>query len=72
MNFKKAIRSDRFIVTSETAPPKGHDLSRMIEGAKLLIGKVDAINVTDLQSAVMRSGSLIGSYLVKQAGELIF
>jgi len=40
----------------------------MLEEAKPLIGKVDAINVTDLQSAVMRLGSLAGSYLIKQIG----
>jgi len=68
MNLKKAIRSNKFIVTSEVGPPKGTDITKMIEEAKPLIGKVDAINVTDLQSAVMRLGSLAGSYLLKQIG----
>ena len=68
MDFKKAIRSDKFIVTSEIGPPKGTDTTKMLEEAKPLIGKVDAINVTDLQSAVMRLGSLAGSYLLKQIG----
>ena len=68
MNLKKAIKSDKFIVTSEVGPPKGVDVTKMLEDAKLLIGKVDAINVTDLQSAVMKLGSLAGSYLLKQIG----
>lgn len=68
MNLKKAIRSDKFIVTSEAGPPKGTDITKMLEEAKPLIGKVDAINVTDLQSAVMRLGSLAGAYLLKQIG----
>ena len=68
MNLEKAIRSDKFIVTSEVGPPKGTDITKMLEEAKLLIDKVDAINVTDLQSAVMRLGSLAGSYFLKQIG----
>jgi len=68
MNLEKAIRSDKFIVTSEAGPPKGIDITKMLEEAKPLIGKVDAINVTDLQSAVMRLGSLTGSYFLKQIG----
>jgi methylenetetrahydrofolate reductase (NADPH) len=68
MSLSKAIKNKKFIVTSETAPPKGTDMSQMIESAKPLIGKVDAINVTDLQSAVMRAGSLVGCYMLKQIG----
>jgi len=68
MNLEKAIKSNKFIVTSEVGPPKGSDVTKMLEEAKPLIGKVDAINVTDLQSAVMRLGSLAGSYLIKQIG----
>ncbi|TRZ51367.1 MAG: 5,10-methylenetetrahydrofolate reductase [Dehalococcoidia bacterium] len=68
MNLREAIKKKKFIVTSETAPPKGTDVSKMIEQARLLVGKVDAINVTDLQSAVMRLGSLTGCYLLKQIG----
>jgi len=68
MNLQKAIKSKKFIVTSEVGPPKGSDVTKMLEEAKPLIDKVDAINVTDLQSAVMRLGSLAGSYLIKQIG----
>jgi methylenetetrahydrofolate reductase (NADPH) len=68
MSMRKAIKDKKFIVTSETAPPKGTDMSEMIEYARALVGKVDAINVTDLQSAVMRAGSLVGCYMLKQIG----
>lgn len=68
MSLKKAIDLKKFIVTSEAGPPKGTDVSKMIEEAKPLAGRVDAINVTDLQSAVMRLGSLVGCYLLKQIG----
>lgn len=68
MSLKKAIDSKKFIVTSEAGPPKGTDVSKMIEEARPLVGRVDAINVTDLQSAVMKLGSLVGCYLLKQIG----
>jgi methylenetetrahydrofolate reductase (NADPH) len=68
MSLIEAIKKKKFIVTSETAPPKGTDASKMIKNAKPLVGKIDAINVTDLQSAVMRMGSLTGCYLLKQIG----
>jgi methylenetetrahydrofolate reductase (NADPH) len=68
MSLVEAIKKKKFIVTSETAPPKGTDVSKMIEDARALLGKVDAINVTDLQSAVMRVSSLAGCYFLKQIG----
>ena len=68
MSLREAIKKKKFIVTSETAPPKGTDTSKMLANARPLVGKVDAINVTDLQSAVMRLGSLTGCYLLKQIG----
>ncbi len=68
MSLRKAIKNKKFIITSETAPPKGTDMSKMIEHARPLVGKVDAINVTDLQSAVMRAGSLAGCHVLRQIG----
>jgi len=68
MTFKDKIRTDKFIVTSEIGPPKGIDVKVLLEEAKLIKGRVDAVNVTDLQSAVMRLGSLAVSYLLKKEG----
>lgn len=68
MTFKEKIKSDKFIVTSEIGPPKGIDVKELIEETKLIKGRVDAVNVTDLQSAVMRLGSLAVSYLLKKEG----
>lgn len=68
MTFKEKIKSNKFIVTSEIGPPKGIDVKELIEEAKLIKGRVDAVNVTDLQSAVMRLGSLAVSYLLKKEG----
>lgn len=66
--FKKALESDKFIVTSEVAPPKGTNLEKMVHHIELLKDKVDAMNVTDHQSSVMRFPSLGGAILVKEMG----
>jgi 5,10-methylenetetrahydrofolate reductase len=55
-------------VTSEIGPPKGIETKQILEDAELVRGRVDAINVTDLQSSVMRLGSLAVCSLLKQHG----
>jgi len=67
-SFKKALKSGKFVVTSEVAPPKGINLEKMIHHIELLKDKVDAINVTDHQSSVMRFPSLGGALLIKEMG----
>ena len=66
--FKEALESDKFIVTSEVAPPKGTNLDKFKHHIGLLKDKVDAMNVTDHQSSVMRFPSLGGCLLVKELG----
>ncbi|MFP4650102.1 MAG: methylenetetrahydrofolate reductase [Desulfobacterales bacterium] len=66
--FKKALDSGKFVVTSEVAPSKGTNLEKMAHHVELLKDKVDAMNVTDHQSSVMRFPSLGGALLVKELG----
>lgn len=66
--FEEKLNSGEFIVTSEVGPPKGADISELIHHIDLLKDKVDAINVTDHQSSVMRFPSLGGCLLVKECG----
>ncbi|MDP3042561.1 MAG: methylenetetrahydrofolate reductase [Candidatus Omnitrophota bacterium] len=68
MTFKEKIQVGKFLVTSEVGPDKGIHTDRLLEDAELIRNKVDAINVTDLQSSVMRLGSLTVSFLLKQKG----
>jgi methylenetetrahydrofolate reductase (NADPH) len=68
MIFKEKIKSGKFLVTSEIGPPKGIETKIILEDAELVRGRVDAINVTDLQSSVMRLGSLAVCSLLKQKG----
>ena len=66
--FKEALMSGKFVVTSEVAPPKGTNLEKMKHHIELLNEKVDAVNLTDHQSSVMRFPSLGGALLVKEMG----
>jgi len=66
--FDEKLCSDEFLVTTEVGPPKGADVSEMVHQVDLLKDKVDAINVTDHQSSVMRFPSLGGCLLVKEQG----
>ena len=66
--FKEALKSGKFVVTSEVAPPKGTNLEKFKHHIELLKDKVDAMNVTDHQSSVMRYPSLGGCLLVKELG----
>jgi len=73
MPFKDQLDSGKFVVVAELQPPKGNDLSELNEYAELLKGRVDAVNVPDLQNAIMRLGSLSVCTLLKVKGmEVIF
>lgn len=68
MSFRDKIRSGKFLITSEIGPPKGTDVKDILDDAELIKGRVDAINVTDLQSSVMKLGSLAVCHLLKDRG----
>jgi len=68
MSLRSVLESGKFAITAEVGPLKGTDITEINEVAELLRGKVDAANVTDQQSAVMRLGSLAVSHLLKQKG----
>jgi methylenetetrahydrofolate reductase (NADPH) len=66
--FEEKLYSGKFLITTEVGPPKGTDLSELTHHIDLLKDKVDAINVTDHQSSIMRYPSLGGCLLVKERG----
>jgi methylenetetrahydrofolate reductase (NADPH) len=68
MTFREALESGKFVVTAEVGPPKGTDISEMLHHMDLLKGKVDAVNVTDNQSAVMRINSMSVCKLALERG----
>ncbi|MBM4024127.1 MAG: methylenetetrahydrofolate reductase [Planctomycetes bacterium] len=66
--FAEALRSGKFVVTSEIGPPKGTNLEPMLHHIDLLKDRVDGMNVTDNQSSVMRYPSLGGTLCIKEKG----
>ena len=66
--FKETLESGKFVITSEVAPPKGTNTEKLVHHIELLRDKVDAMNVTDHQSSVMRFPSIGGALLVKEMG----
>ena len=67
-SFKNVLNSGKFVITSEVAPPKGTNLEKVLHHIDLLKDKVDAINVTDHQSSVMRFPSIGGCLAIKEKG----
>jgi 5,10-methylenetetrahydrofolate reductase len=65
MTITELAKQGKFVITAEVGPPKGVDIQEMMKNAELLRGLVDAINVTDQQSSIMRLGSLPVCSLLK-------
>jgi len=68
LSLKPLLEAGKFIITAEVGPLKGTDTTEITEVAQLLQGRVDAANVTDQQSSVMRLGSLATCHLLKEEG----
>jgi 5,10-methylenetetrahydrofolate reductase len=68
MSLQSKLESGQFAISCEFGPLKGTDTHEIKENIEVLRGKVDAVNVTDQQSSVMRLGSLITSVLCVQGG----
>jgi len=66
--LEKVIKSGGFAVTAELGPPKGVDLAVVQKKVAILKGWVDAANVTDNQTAVVRISSIATSALMVQQG----
>ncbi len=66
--FRQAIRGQEFLITAEIAPPKGGNPARMLEMAKILKGRVHAVNITDGSRAVLRMSALAASAILLQHG----
>jgi methylenetetrahydrofolate reductase (NADPH) len=67
-NLKKVLEKGEFAVTAECGPPKGADPDAVLKKAELLREKVDAVNVTDNQTAIVRMSSLAACSLLRSAG----
>ena len=67
-NLARVLAAGEFAVTGEVGPPKGHDAEVVRSKARLLEGCVDAANITDNQTAVVRMSSIAAGLILLEAG----
>jgi methylenetetrahydrofolate reductase (NADPH) len=66
--LQRVLEGGEFAVTAECGPPRGADPEPLLRKAAWLKDHVDAVNVTDNQTAVVRMSSLAACSLLKGAG----
>ena len=68
MGLQQALEVGSLAITAEVMPPRGADVSGTLAHARLLKGRVHALNVTDGSRAVMRMSSLAVCRLLLDEG----
>lgn len=68
MKLTDCFKKCKCVVTCEVGPPKGIEIENLIDELASLDGKAHAFNVTDLQSSVLRVGSLATCRLLRDRG----
>jgi len=66
--LEKILARGEFAVTAEMGPPKSADASLIAAKAKLLSGSIDAANITDNQTAIVRMSSIAAGLLALKEG----
>jgi len=67
--LRQRLEDGEFVVTGEIGPPKGTNIEPVLaEAEKYLKDPVVAVNVTDIQMAVMRMGSLATCHMLLDRG----
>lgn len=67
-NLEKILNAGHFAFTGELGPPRGTDAAVIHEKAGFLKGHVDAVNITDNQTAVVRMSSWAACLILRQDG----
>jgi 5,10-methylenetetrahydrofolate reductase len=68
MSFQKKLAAEEFAVLAEMHTPKGINISRLVNDARRLKGRVDAVVVPDMDNGIMRMSALAGGVLLQQQG----
>jgi CO dehydrogenase/acetyl-CoA synthase delta subunit len=66
--LERILTSGEFAVTGELGPPKNGNAEHVREKARLLKGSVDAVNITDCQTAIVRMSSISAGLLTLAEG----
>jgi methylenetetrahydrofolate reductase (NADPH) len=67
-NLEKILKSGQFAFTGELGPPRGTSAEEVRKKAAFLKGRVDAVNITDNQTAMVRMSSWAASIILIQEG----
>ncbi|MBC2710106.1 MAG: methylenetetrahydrofolate reductase [Desulfosarcina sp.] len=67
-NLEKILRAGHFAFTGELGPPRGTSVAAVRDKAKHLVGMVDAVNITDNQTAMVRMSSWAASLIIIEEG----
>jgi len=67
-NLERVLEAGQFAVTGELGPPQGADPEVIRRKARILKGNIDAANVTDGQTAVVRMASWAACLIAKEEG----
>lgn len=68
MSLERKFAANEFVILAEMDPPKGTDVSRMVENALCVKGKIDAFVVPEMGNAVMRMSALGGAMILQGKG----
>jgi methylenetetrahydrofolate reductase (NADPH) len=68
MTFGEKIRSGRFLVTAELLPPRDASRDAVVKKAGFFKTGVDAVNVTDNQTALVRMSSIAAAGILVDQG----
>lgn len=66
--LERVLADGKFAVTAELGPPKSADVEAVREKARLLAGVVDAVNITDNQTAIVRMSSIAAGRIALECG----
>ena len=67
-NLERVLKAGEFAVTGELGPPKNGNPEVVREKARLLKGHVDAVNITDCQTAIVRMSSIAAGMITQNEG----
>lgn len=68
MSFQKRLTAKEFAVLAEMHTPKGINIAKLVNDARRLKGRVDAVIVPDLDNGIMKMSGLAGGVLLQQQG----
>jgi CO dehydrogenase/acetyl-CoA synthase delta subunit len=66
--LERILKAGHFAVTGELGPPKSSDPEVVRQKARILKGHVDAVNITDCQTAIVRMSSISAGLITQQEG----